>query len=58
MHECSGVVGEVLQVTRNISAGLCSVHKHFLMVDTIDVLCPWRRLVLRGEEVCVCMYMF
>ena len=35
VHECSGVVGEV---TRNMSAGLCSVHKHFLMVDTIDVL--------------------
>ena len=36
--KCSGVVGEVLQVTRNMSASLCSVHKHFLMVDTIDVL--------------------
>ena len=30
-------VSEVLQVT-NMSVGLCSVHKHFLMVDTIDVL--------------------
>ena len=28
VHElkCSGVVSEVLQVTRNMSAGLCSVH--------------------------------
>ena len=26
-----------MQVTRNMSAGLCSVHKHLLMVDAIDV---------------------
>ena len=35
----TGVVGEVCKyVTGNMSAGLYSVHKHLLMVDTIDVL--------------------